>query len=452
MIKKNIMNKLFNKLIPILTFAVVFASCVRVEGDLFEESAAIRLNKSISNLTDMLIESPNGWIMEYFPNVESSGVIFLVDFISTKEAKMATINPYVKKYTEANGYWRIISDMGPVLTFDTYNDIFHIFSDPVDPSTGESDGVGLGGDYEFLIVSSSPEAFQLKGKKNGTNILLKKMPENKVWEEYFEEIENMKKLLFSNNLISLRLTVDGVDTLTLKNGMSQIFTTIPRGGTEVDDADELPFMVTDRGIKFANPFRVGDKYIQNFTLNDEQSELLCTDEGVDAKIHAVSADKVFLEVLNQKKYLVMTPTDEQMGSVIKDAYNLINSAVVAGTRKLDFIGFANNKEYGFTLAIMSSKGTSKAEGNIAYIFEENQGEVQLSLSKYIEKDKDGNEVEKIYMNQGGANYMNNFAANTLVNALEGQYNLSVVGPRLSSTTFRFEDKQNNDKWFVVSLK
>lgn len=438
MIKNNIMNKLFYKLIPILTFAVVFASCVRVEGDLFEESAAIRLNKSISNLTDMLIESPNGWIMEYFPNVESSGVIFLVDFISTKEAKMATINPYVKKYTEANGYWRIISDMGPVLTFDTYNDIFHIFSDPVDPSTGESDGVGLGGDYEFLIVSSSPEAFQLKGKKNGTNILLKKMPENKVWEEYFVEIEDMKKLLFSNNLISLRLTVDGVDTLTLKNGMSQIFTTIPKGGTEVDDADELPFMVTDRGIKFANPFRVGDKYIQNFTLNDEQSELLCTDEGVDAKVHAISSNLQFLDIINKNRQMQFTNSGGMMSASFIEAYDLIYNAVNAASRKLDYIAFGNEKDLGFSLAVSTSKGNNKAEGNIGYDVEVIDQMIKLSLN-----DK---------KNSNGTNYLNNFALQQMVNELEGEFQITSEGNPLSSTTFKFEDKNNNNKWFVVSLK
>lgn len=434
------MKKIISYIVTIFLVIGITTSCSRVEENLFEESAAIRLNKSISDITDLLQSAENGWIMEYFPNGESAGVVFLVNFISSKEAKMASDNQYLKNtYTEANGYWRVISDMGPVLTFDTYNDIFHLFSDPVDPSSGSSDGVGLGGDYEFLIVAISQDLITLKGKKNGTTTLLRRFENGKDWKTYFTELRSMNTALFGTNMVPLRLTVNGNDTLTLKNGGSHIFTTIPKGGTEIDDADELPFIVTDYGIRFVYPFSVNNVSIQDFKLSEDGNELICIDKDANAMIQAVLPNEVFHEMLNKKKYLNMTSSPEMMSASIMEAYQLINSAVVAATRKLDYIGFVNNKDLGLTLAIMSSKGTSKVEGNIGYDLIKKENTVQL-----VRNGKNDND--------NGKNYIKNFAANTLLNTLEGEYILSVSGTKLTSTTIRFENKNDKNKWFVLSMK
>ena len=47
----------------------------------------------------------------------------------------------------------IISDMGPVLTFNTYNAILHYFTEP----KGSSDVDGMAGDYEFVFMDVKPE-------------------------------------------------------------------------------------------------------------------------------------------------------------------------------------------------------------------------------------------------------------------------------------------------------
>lgn len=48
---------------------------------------------------------------------------------------------------------------GILLSFDTYNRIFHQFSDP------QSDGIGFGGDYEFYVMEHTSDHIVLKGKR-----------------------------------------------------------------------------------------------------------------------------------------------------------------------------------------------------------------------------------------------------------------------------------------------
>lgn len=48
-------------------------SCVNEEADLFDSSAAQRLNQAVTEYTDLLENSENGWIMDYYPSDGSLG-------------------------------------------------------------------------------------------------------------------------------------------------------------------------------------------------------------------------------------------------------------------------------------------------------------------------------------------------------------------------------------------
>ncbi len=422
----------------LIILLIGFSACSRTEDSLFDESAAIRLSQSISEITDFMQSAENGWIFEYFPNDESAGVVYIVDFTSAKEATMASINPYMPTYKEAQGYWRVISDMGPVLTFDTYNEIFHIFSDPIDPESGSSDGVGLGGDYEFLVVAVTDDEIILKGKKNGNISSLRKLAIGQDWEAYLNELKVMSQNIFGQNIVPLQLVVNNELLMTLKNGgKSHIFTTIPAGGNEIDDADAMPFLVTDNGIRLTNPLIVGDKSIRSFKLADDGNSLIGIDEGVDAIIQAIAPEELLMAIVEQKKYMMLTNDSSSMSIPILDAYNLLDQAVVGRDRKTDHIGFMIEKNLGFSLAISTSKGASKAEGHIGFDYDIVDNRVQLSRNDNI--------------NTNGANLINNFEAGSIIALLEGIYQVSALGANLASTTLKFVDINDTNKWFTLTM-
>ena len=122
----------------IIGLTLVFSSCLREEEDLFPESAALRLNHAIENARQVLISpsNSNGWVMEYFPTNDTEGYTFLMSFSANTFATIAARNKYTPVYTTEKSAFDVIGDNGPVLTFNTYNKVFHLFSDPKDPKGG----------------------------------------------------------------------------------------------------------------------------------------------------------------------------------------------------------------------------------------------------------------------------------------------------------------------------
>ena len=135
-------------LVLIGLFAATMVACSRDEESLFEKPAAQRAQEAIENAFDVLTSNEAGWEMAYFPNLEASakGYNMVLKFnkngnvSATAKNSSTTMN---KIMTDTASTWAVKSDYGPILTFDTYNDVFHAFSDPQD------NGAGLLGDYEF---------------------------------------------------------------------------------------------------------------------------------------------------------------------------------------------------------------------------------------------------------------------------------------------------------------
>ena len=136
-----------------LAFAVVgtTVSCSREEDEIFDKSAAERLNEAQEADYNILCAAPNGWEMLYFPSNTERGYNFLMEFMPGDKVRIAARNANTGNvYKEETSAFDIIADDGPVLTFNTYNSLFHYYSDPQPGLEGEVNlGTGSGGDYEF---------------------------------------------------------------------------------------------------------------------------------------------------------------------------------------------------------------------------------------------------------------------------------------------------------------
>ena len=186
-------------LVIIGLLAATFAACSRDEESLFEKPAAIRAQEAIDNAFNVFTSAENGWEMAYFPNLEASakGYNMVLKFNKNGNVSVTAKNATTtgnKIVTDTASTWAVKSDYGPILTFDTYNDVFHAFSDP------KGDGAGLLGDYEFLILKATPELVLLKGKKHSAYTVMRPM-KNPDLAEYFTNCEKMQADLFGNNNI-----------------------------------------------------------------------------------------------------------------------------------------------------------------------------------------------------------------------------------------------------------
>ena len=232
-------------LVIIGLLAATFAACSRDEESLFEKPAAIRAQEAIDNAFNVLTSAENGWEMAYFPNLEASakGYNMVLKFNKNGNVSVTAKNATTtgnKIVTDTASTWAVKSDYGPILTFDTYNDVFHAFSDP------KGDGAGLLGDYEFLILKATPELVLLKGKKHSAYTVMRPM-KNPDLAEYFTHCEKMQADLFgNNNIVTLH---QGDNKMYLYKGADGQFQSAAYGSPLVAEAATYhPVCSTEDGI------------------------------------------------------------------------------------------------------------------------------------------------------------------------------------------------------------
>lgn len=256
-------------LVIIGLFAATFAACSRDEESLFEKPAAIRAQEAIDNAFNVFTSAENGWEMAYFPNLEASakGYNMVVKFNKNGNVSVTAKNSATtmnKIMTDTASTWAVKSDYGPILTFDTYNDVFHAFSDP------KGDGAGLLGDYEFLILKATPELVLLKGKKHSAYSVMRPM-KNTDLAAYFTACEKMQSKLFGNNNI-VTLT-QGDSKMYLYKGADGQFQSAAYGSPLVAEAATYhPVCSTEDGIIVSMGFGE-DIHDHIFYYNEEKGEL-----------------------------------------------------------------------------------------------------------------------------------------------------------------------------------
>lgn len=226
-----------------LALACVFCACSRDEESLFDKSASERAQEALDNANEVLIAPANGWEMIYFANTASRGYNIILKFDKngrvTATAKNATTTKN-KMLTDSLSTWQVKLDYGPILTFDTYNDVFHAWADPQD------DGDGLLGDYEFLILSATKDKVLLKGKKHSAYGILRPMPEMDP-ETYFNTCNGLLANYFGNGNIVTLTQKDGKSYL--HNGSTGLFTLSAWGEkASTEEPEEYPLCATLDGF------------------------------------------------------------------------------------------------------------------------------------------------------------------------------------------------------------
>lgn len=284
------MKKLFY--ISALIFSLSLVSCAPSEvDDLFDDSPAERLNKAVANYTELFKSDGGRWLMQYFANGDEEGYNFIMTFHNDGSVDISTQNAYVNDgaFFTDRSTWDVVSDYGPVLSFNTYNRAFHVFSSP------QSDGTGHGGDYEFIILSADNDKVNLRAKKSrdkGTviDVVMTRLSSTDypTDEDYFNELTTVSKKAFSDRINNYVLTTGSGKRYICNDVTTMIWSFYPEDGTLLDNGESMNAIITTKGIRFMEPleFLTEDEpdqenviKIQNFEFQEDGS-LLCTDDGV----------------------------------------------------------------------------------------------------------------------------------------------------------------------------
>jgi hypothetical protein len=173
--------KLFILAIAILSLSV---SCEKKMDRIFDESPTDRLNASVSNVYSTLQSNKDGWIIKYYPSsaLEFGGYTLFAKFTNgvdvTVEGDMTTLAAQTSTYT-------IVPGAGPILTFDTYNRLFHYFALPgyfnktsayqlpgfLTAQIG-SVNEGMKGENDFLVTKASADSIVMEGRKSYNKVVM----------------------------------------------------------------------------------------------------------------------------------------------------------------------------------------------------------------------------------------------------------------------------------------
>ena len=249
----------------------VFSGCVRDEELIFEKSASLRLKDVVDNAQKTLVGAEYGWKLYYYPHpdLDYGGYMFTLKFTEDE------VEAWGDLFSESStSLYKMSYDDGPVLSFDTGNEVLHYFATPSGTSKNLYGESGLyqahKGDFEFLIMKSSPEEIVLKGKRSGNILYMYPLSESP--ESYIAKATQTYNDVFVSSYTG---TISGEQAeayIDLTNRWITLTLTSESHEGDDDAQAEVPFLYTDTGLLFHDPVTIGGYTIEALDwVNDTQS-------------------------------------------------------------------------------------------------------------------------------------------------------------------------------------
>lgn len=429
---------------------LAFGACTHEEDDIFSESAAERLNAASALYSARLMAQPNGWAMQLYPTTEDeapygNGYLMLLRFQDDYSVIAAMNNSLTGDvYVEDQSAWEVITDDGPVLTFNTHNDVIHIFSDPDDvTSTTDDDetGTGIGGDYEFIIVDAPEDAsyMMLKGKKRATYNLLTPVEEGVEYESYLADVKSFQNKMFSSDAPTVNYIHFGDSIYVMEDANDGIPNIYPLGTDAVLNESFNPFLVTKRGddyyFRFRDEYEVGDVTVQEFMYVTDEDVF----RGVDderAYICGYDPLEFFDSVFVDGQTFTLSKTSSDMSTDFKTVYDNVASGFKSISMTLSNIRFATYQgEYVVSVSYKQGSKTSTSYYKIAY-----------------SSDSEGATFKYTSCETAAQNVLNTVTAlQTLLDTLSQKFIVSAATTAFDLSTVKFTAAADENIWFVLEM-
>lgn len=365
--KKNILF-----LRAILSVMVVFSliGCTNFEeDDLFTESAALRTVKNGDRLQEILVAAPQGWVVQYHVGIVSAlfeGFNLFAKFESNGKVTFAGNHRFLRDgnantYTEHSSLYEMIREEGLVLAFNTWNDVLTPFVDPVAhwaaPDILISDGAGMQGDQNWVVMSFNDNEIILRGERYGAEIRMIKA--DRAWATYIADTETMRNTIASEEVPSYYFT-DGKDTLYLTGLRDGRYRKCDRVVNPLS-FDSISCCFTPTGFRNERKDEFFGHSYQEFTLSDDKTCLV----NEDGTIKVIATWDRMLATSTQ----IMWMDTLTMSNDLKTLYYQLDDAFKASGKNNSLsrigIGETTNANKVTGLVIEWKVGRSKSVGGMA---------------------------------------------------------------------------------------
>lgn len=235
---------------PLLLAVILcsMSSCLKNQTDYFDTSAAERLQKVLTDMKDTLCHPLHGWRMEYFiGNVDQDrgGRNITLEFYPNSDS--VRIKSEENKDTAITSWFKLTTDDGPVLAFDTYNELFHKYAVP-----SSSYYEARGGDFEFIILTYSQKKIVLKGKRSGKISTM--YPLEEPADDFIDALSNASKNFYVSSFNGVIGGKNVIGDFDVRNHQFTIEEVLNEDDDKVDPEKEvIPYLITKTGIQFYEP-------------------------------------------------------------------------------------------------------------------------------------------------------------------------------------------------------
>lgn len=263
-------NNLYKMMIGLLLCAPLFQSCLKDDDEIFDKNPSQRLQEYMAEAKEVLMSAEKGWLLEMYPHSKQAygGYAFIVRF---DEEKVYASSEFSDSDVEVSSLYKMTDDDGPVLSFDTYNALLHLLSTP-----SSSNYQAFQGEFEFVVLSATPDLVTLRGKKTNNIMYMRKMTESQ--QTYLDKLNAIDNSLI---LSGFGGTVGGTQVVgTIDTDYRQI-TFTPSGGDPV----KTSYSMTDEGLRLYTPVEVSGVKLEEFIIDPETNSL--TGKGSDVVFNAV---------------------------------------------------------------------------------------------------------------------------------------------------------------------
>ena len=270
-----------NKIFSIFAVGALFlaTSCsLHDDNETFDTPAAQRIEESIASDKALLESATNGWELHLWmgEGYSAGGYTYFMKF---NNGKVSVGSEIADPDMLTSSSYDVIADEGPVLTFNTYNQIFHYAADP------KQDGSQIQQDYEFVILRTTNDSIYLRGKKYGNKMVMTRMADDVKWSDEISKIQEVDNSLMMT--FTLRNGKDSIGTAELSNSRIMEVTT-------ADGTEDIPYYVSTKGISLQRPLSVGNERLQDLIYDDNAMTLTSDAQSPSALKLTVNLPKNYM--------------------------------------------------------------------------------------------------------------------------------------------------------------
>lgn len=236
--------------------ALLLQSCLKDQEDVFDSSSSARMEEYLNKAKTVLMNSEQGWILDYYPHANRiyGGYAYTIKF--TKNA--AEIRYEREPGKKETCLYSMKTNNGPELSFDTYSPMMHFFATP------SSDLYeALGGDFEFVIDSIGNDRIKLHGKRSQNVMYMRKLTDTAA--DYQEKVIDMGDTFY---LAGSDGTIGGKSVHFDFDVVSRQIKIATENG-----AVETAYNYTDKGIRLYEPLVINGTEVSELTYDESKMTL-----------------------------------------------------------------------------------------------------------------------------------------------------------------------------------